>query len=68
MDENENAMNGAINFLAQKNAIKIMLTKEEFPIEGPFVLDKLEKLFFDLVGFFTVGTGILVIILVFASI
>ena len=68
MNENENTMNGAINFLAQKNAIKIMLTKEEFPIEGPFVLDKLEKLIFDLVGFFTVGTGILVIILIFANI
>lgn len=67
MDENENAINGAINFLAQKNAIKIMLTKEEFPIEAPFVLGKLEKLIFDLVGFVTVGTGILVIILVFAS-
>lgn len=68
MDDNENAINGAIKFLNQKNAIKIMLTKEEFQIEEDFVLDKLEKLIFDLVGFFTVGTGILVIILVFANI
>ena len=63
----ENIIRTAIIFLGKQEAIKVMLSKEQFPIDVEFKLSKAEKMFFNWFALVTVMTGILVITLVFLA-
>lgn len=63
----KNVSRTAIAYLGRQEAIKVMLKEKEFPVDQRYILNKMEKMVFNWIGFCVVFVGIGIIVLVFVE-